>query len=157
MTDTNDKPKDENIQDPAFSDDTSGLSDGVEQIADDFSRIPGIPKEIVEEWKQKYKTVFRIWFLNEQYIYRNFTYYEYRELQKKIRVEYKDNVEAGDESFREEIQKICLLWPKDYQQRLETGKPVPIPGGIPFMLGDYILAASGFTDNLVPDIISNES
>jgi len=146
----------EPIKDPNFEDeDRMGVDADVEPIMNDFDRLELIPKETREDWKEKYGTVFVIWFLNEQYIYRNFTYYEYKELRKRIRAQYKDDVEGGDEAFKEEIQKLCVLWPLDYKQRLETSKPRPLPGGIPFLLGDYILAASGFADTIVPDIVTN--
>jgi hypothetical protein len=126
-------------------------------IIDNFNNLPGIPKEKVDIWKDKYGTVFRIFFLEEQYIYRNFTYPEYKALRKKIREQYPDNVQEGDDAFKEEIQKLCVIWPEDYILRLTTGKPKPVPGGIPFLLGDYILAASGFADSIIPDIISKNN
>ena len=135
-----------------------GINDPqVDTITDDFDRLTGIPEEIKSGWKTKYDSVFRIWFLQEQYIYRNFTYFEYKALRTRIRDQYKDDVEAGDDAFKEEIQKLCVLWPTDYKSRLETSQPKPIPGGIPFLLGDYILAASGFSDSIIPDVISNAS
>ena len=81
---------------------------------------------------------------------------EYKTLLKQIREQYANRPpEEGDDAFKEEVQKMCVLWPTDYKQRLETGKPQPIPGGIPFILGDYIMAASGFSENIVPDVIGN--
>jgi hypothetical protein len=113
-----------------------------------------IPKETIDSWK-KYKNVFSIYFIDQQYVYRNFTYVEYKELRKKIRLEYGDNPEAGDDAFKEEIQKLCILWPTDYYERLngDTENAAAIPGGIPFIMGDFILAASGFADSITPDVI----
>lgn len=145
---------DPNYQEPE-EDKVNLDDDAIEAITDDFERLSDIPKELTVDWKQKYGTVFRIWFLNVQYVYRNFTYYEYKELRKRIRAQYAEDVEGGDDAFKEEIQKLCVLWPTDYAQRLETGKPSPVPGGIPFLLGDYILAASGFADSIIPDVITD--
>ena len=78
-------------------------------------------------------------------------------LRKEIREEFKTDVEGGDEAFKERIQYLCVLWPADYQARLQTGKPKPVPGGIPMLMGDYILAASGFSDNIIPDVIGADN
>jgi len=138
-------------------DDRMNLNDSnVDPISDldaAVERLPNIPRNVIEKWLDEYGTVFRIWFLNEQYVYRPFDYTEYRNIRNAIRSQYADNVEEGDEVFKEELQKLCVLWPQDYATRLTTGKP-KIPGGIPFLLGDYILAVSGFADGIVPDVIS---
>lgn len=118
--------------------------------------LSDIPEEKIEEWKQNYGTVFRVPFIGESFVYRNFTYNEYKNLRNEVRKEFAEDPVMGDEVFKERIQKLCVLWPENYVERLETEKPKPIPGGIPFLLGDYILAASGFADSLVPDIISDQ-
>ena len=145
MTDTNP----ENV-------DTRNLDDAIEDFSNDFERIDGVPEDVKKQWENDYGLVFRIWFLGQQYIYRNFTYFEYTDLANRIKEQYKDTPEQADEVFKTEIQKLCVLWPKDYATRMETGKPQPLPGGIPFVLGDYILAASGFTDGMIPDMITNK-
>ncbi len=127
-----------------------------EQLTDTSLQAYNVPEELITQWKKEYGTIFRLDFINESYIYRNFDYIEYKKIRNRIREEYKDDPTTGDEVFKEELQKVCVLWPKDYTQRLETGKPKKIPGGIPFLLGDYILAASGFADTLMPDVISDE-
>ena len=136
--------------------DTLGISSDMDVISDPTQNMPGIPDDIVSQWKTEYGVVFRIWFLRTQYVYRNFTYSEYKELRRSIRDEYAQDLEGGDDVFKEEIQKMCVLWPQDYKQRLDTGKPQPIPGGIPLLLGDYILAASGFSDAIIPDVIGEQ-
>jgi hypothetical protein len=133
--------------------DTDNLEIGESLTNNEIDELPGIPKEIADAWKEKYHTVFRIWFLGEQYIYRNFNYQEYSKLKKEIRVEFPNDLEASDEAFKERIQKLCVLWPADYYDRLNNPSKKPIPGGIPLLLGDYILVASGFSDSIVPDVI----
>ena len=60
--------------------------------------LPGIPETKVKEWIDNYGFVFRIWFLGKQYVYRNFTYTEYKTLLKQIREDYAGRPpEEGDE------------------------------------------------------------
>lgn len=125
-----------------------------EAMFDDLGSIPDIPEDLVSKWKKEYKVIFRIWFIGEQYIYRNFNYMEYKNMRKEVRQEYGNDLEGADEAFKDRIQDMCVLWPQDYSSRKNTGKPTPIPGGIPLLLGDYILAASGFSDSIVPDVIN---
>jgi len=113
-----------------------------------------VPNEKIDQWKNEgYEMLFKLDFMRETYVYRHFNYIEYKKLRNEIKEQYKDNVEAGDEAFKEALQKKCVMWPENYQQRLETGKPHPIPAGIAFLLGDYILASSGFAENIVPDVV----
>ena len=126
------------------------LTDGFEYLAE-----TGIPKEVTDGWKTDHHTIFRILFLDEQYIYRGFTYKEYKEMRSNILRLMPDAAPIdSDTAFKEEIQKRCVLWPADYAERLDTEKPYALPGGIPGLLADYILAASGFSDALVPDVIT---
>jgi len=122
-------------------------------IVEDLNELPGVDQKLVDSWKKTYGTIFRVFWIDEQYVYRPITYTEYKPLRKRIREEFKDNIELGEELFKEEIQKLCMLWPADYKSRLETGKPKALPAGLPILLGDYILAASGFADNVIPDVI----
>lgn len=132
--------------------------DEVQELSgDDFSLLFTIPEEIRNLWKTKFGTVFHINFIKQDYIYRNFSFGEYKAIRKKIKEQYPNDIEAGDEAFKEEVQKLCVLWPADYAKRLETGTPSPIPAGIPFLLGDYILAASGFSDQIIPNVITSNS
>jgi hypothetical protein len=135
------------------TEDTSNVTLGETISEQDILEIPDVPKEIVESWKTKYNTIFRIWFLGEQFIYRNFNYQEYSKLKKEIKVEFANDLESSDEAFKERIQKLCVLWPQDYSARMMGENPKPLPGGIPLLLGDYILVASGFSDSIIPDII----
>ena len=121
----------------------------------DINSLVEVPEETRAKWKEEHNHLFRLSFLGTTYVYRSFTYQEYKELRRSIREKYGQDVESGDEAFKESIQDICVLWPADYKERRDTGKPEPVPGGIPYLIGDYILAASGFADSIVPDILTN--
>lgn len=127
--------------------------DEIDIIDDPKAQLVGIPGEMIDSWLATYGVVFRIWFLGEQYVYRNLSYPEYKTLRKTVREKYSEDVETGDEVFKEEIQKKCVVWPENYAARLADNKPTPLPGGIPFIMSDYILASSGFSDQIIPDVI----
>lgn len=117
--------------------------------------IPGISQDTVDKWKEQYGTFFVTWFLGTPYVYRGFTWTEFLEVQQAQQAEAQKTGQAPtDFDLKLRMLKKCVMWPKDFTEKLEAPN-ANIPGGLPLVLGESILVASGFAD-LTPDVISKD-
>ena len=97
--------------------------------------FPGGPKQSeINEWKAEYKDkVYMSEFEDQAFIWRPLTRFEYKSILK---------LQNADALFREErICETCILWPADYNyDTMADGE-----AGIPSLLAEQIMDASGFT------------
>ena len=116
--------------------------------------IAGIDQAKTDEWKKSYKTIFVVYHLDVTYVYRLFTYKEFREIKATLAEKYEQTkVPITVEQEMEEILKRCVLYPNGFDKKIETGD---LPGGLPSVLYEQIMQASGFAEHY-PDIISDTS
>ena len=130
----------------------------------DGPMIDGIEDDLVTDWKKKYGKLFVIWHIQTPYVYRSFGFHEYKDFQKEVMAEVQTQnppperiAAVTDEVFRNTALKKFVLWPpnfKDLMEKPEARLPSGeiLPAGLPYILGDYILASSGFM-NTEPQII----
>jgi len=123
--------------------------------------IDEIPDAKVKEWKQKYKRLFVITHLGTPYVYRMIDYHEYKALRTEIfgilQGMPEDNNVNPDDVFKETALKKFVLWPENFKELLEdpTAKMadgLALPGGLPYILGEYLMASSGFME-VQPEVI----
>ena len=96
--------------------------------------FPGGPTlEQLNAWKEKYGSVYMTEFEEEAFIWRPLTRFEYKSILK---------LQNADALFREErICETCVLWPEGYSyEDMAESK-----AGIPSLLAEQIMDASGFT------------
>jgi hypothetical protein len=116
--------------------------------------IPGVPNELVKEWREKYGKLFVIFHLRKPYVYRMLGYHEYKVLRKDV-LEIMKNLPQGqqpqDDIFKEQALKKYVLWPRNFaklmddpNEKMEDGSS--LPGGLPYVLGEYLVASSGFIE-----------
>lgn len=116
--------------------------------------IPGVPNELVAAWRKQYGKLFVIFHLQTPYVYRSLGYHEYKALRKEV-MDVMKALPKGetpqDDLFKELALKKYVLWPQNFKElmdnpdaRLANGDQ--LPGGIPYILGEYLVASSGFIE-----------
>lgn len=97
--------------------------------------FPGGPtRQQLEDWKAEYNDkIYMSEFEDKAFIWRPLTRFEYKSILK---------LQNADALFREErICETCVLWPEDYKyDDMADGE-----AGIPSLLAEQIMDASGFT------------
>lgn len=116
--------------------------------------IPGVPDDLVTEWKSKYGKIFVIFHLRKPYVYRILGYHDYKTLRKEV-LEIMKNLpkdqDPKDDLFKELALKKYVLWPKNFAELMDNPKAKmedgsELPGGLPYVLGEYLVASSGFIE-----------
>jgi len=113
--------------------------DNIPSETDDYMLWPGGPYHSqLLSWKKQYETnkggVYIDVFDDEKFIWRTMSRYEYKVITSAI---------GTDPLVREEmICATCVLWPPNYSYEVMA----PERAGIPAVLAQHIMKASGFVD-----------
>jgi len=117
------------------------------------NEVQKVDQRKIEEWKAQYTTIFAAYHLGEPYVYRLFNYKEYKLIKANLAKHYQETqTPITVEQEMEAILKHCVLCPEDFAAKLDEGD---IPGGLPSVMYESIMQASGFSE-LYPDIITNK-
>lgn len=123
-------------------------------VVNDVNAVRGINPDLLKEWKAKYGRVFAIYHLGIPFVYRSIGYHDYKKIRQEVLETLKNlpkDQQPVDDLFKDIAMRRYVLWPQNFSkllddpnERLPDGNP--LPGGIPFILGEYIVASSGFVD-----------
>jgi len=116
-------------------------------------KIPGIDQALVDEWTKSYGKLFVIYHLGVPFVYRAFGYHEFKALKSEVlnMVKNAGQNNVQDDLFKEVALKKFVLWPKNFKELMDNPDALMengnrLPAGIPYILGDYLMASSGFME-----------